>query len=102
MTKLLRTKTTKFLKSDTFRIISTGLRGSFSHGKISLMGVSKKRMETHKTTVPDTSTNELNLRKMTEDGDFASIPESLIPIEIVNIYTSCPCLPASRHRKGLD
>ena len=41
-------------------------------------------METHQTRVPDTSTNEPNLRKMTEDGDFASIRTDLIPVEIVN------------------
>ena len=32
-------------------------------------------METCQTAVPDTSTNELSLRKMMEDGDFASIPD---------------------------
>ena len=54
------------------------------------------------TTVPNTSTNEPNLPKMTEDGDLPRYRTDLIPVEIVNICTSCPCLPASRHHKGLD
>ena len=60
--------------------------------------VSKKCMETHQTTVPDTSANELNLRKMTEGRDFALIPDRFDTY----ICPSFPCLPASRHRKGLD
>ena len=37
--------------------------------------VSEKCMETHQTAVPDTATNEPNLRKVMDGGDFASIPD---------------------------
>ena len=62
----------------------------------------KKCMETRQTTVPEKSTNEPNLRKMSEDSDLPRYRADLIPVDIVNICTSCQCLPASRHRKGLD